>query len=186
MKKRNIIDLGGAAFKGKAHPSFFLLLMCGYYPGVVLVVLLNIIGMQMPLFTIHFVAISIIYLVLCFDYYVIWLLDDRIVYKYPFRLRKRFKSVLLEDVGFIEYRNKTGRYGPNSITILHPKRNVDWKKYKIAFNDRQNEKVYTFLHIMYSRGFDIDISKCIRESLVSNQIKLGMRQGEKLLKGVHY
>lgn len=141
--------------------------------------------MHMPLFTIHFIAISVIYFLLCFDYYNIWLLDDRIVYKYPFRLSGRFKTVLLNDIEFIEYRNKTGKYGPRSIVTLHPKRDVEWKKYKIAFDDRRNRRVYIFLNIMYSRGFDIDISKCIRESLVADQIKLGIPNDAKLMH-VHY
>ena len=186
MTKRNTINLSKAVFKGRSYPPFFVLLLCGYYPGVMIVALLSIVGMQIPLFAMHFIAITVIYTLLFFDYYNVWLLDDRIVYKHPFRPKGKFKTVLLDDVEFIEYRNKTGRSGPRSIAIIHPKRNVNWKKYKIAFNDRKNGKVYTFLNIMYNKGFDIDISKCIRESLVADQIKLGIPNNEKLLKGVHY
>jgi hypothetical protein len=186
MKREGAINLGKAVFKSKTYPPLFLLLLCGFYPGVVIVTLLNINGMQISLFVVSFIAILFVYIILCFDYYTIWLLDDRIVYKYSFRLSGRVRTVLLNDVEFIEYRNKTGRHGPKSIAILRPKGNVDWKKYKVSFNDPRNTRVYIFLNIMYSRGFDIDISKCIREPLVLNQIKLGIQQGEKLLKDVHY
>jgi hypothetical protein len=69
--------------------------------------------------------------------------------------------------------------------ILFPRKDANWKRYKIAFNDWRNKRVFDFLNIMYSRGFEIDISSCIRESLVADQIKLGIRDNKKLLRR-HY
>lgn len=75
--------------------------------------------------------------------------------------------------------------GPRSVVTVYPSKNAQWKEFKIYFNDRKNKDVFIFLNILYTRGFKINISKCVRESLVEDQIALGIRHDEKLM-NVHY
>jgi hypothetical protein len=186
MKKKTVINLSRAVFKGLSYPPPFQVLIGICCLAMLITVSLSKIDDELPFVYIYLaIAGVLLYFILFFEYYNVWLLEDRIVYKYSFRFSGRFKTVLLTDIKHMEYRNKTGRHGPGSIVILFPRKDANWKRYKIAFNDWRNKRVFDFLNIMYSRGFEIDISSCIRESLVADQIKLGIRDNKKLLRR-HY
>ena len=185
MEQKNTINLSKAVFKGKSNPkpdnllvviSCFIVITALHETGVVSIKILNIL---IP------VGIAVLYIVQAVEFFKFWLLDDRIVLKYSFRLRSKFKTILLSEVNRIQYLNRTWKGGPRSIVVIDLGKNARRKEYRIYFNDRKNKNVFVFLNLMYTRGFEIDISKCVRESLVEDQIVLGIQNDEKLIR-VHY
>lgn len=107
MTKRNTINLSKAVFKGKSYPkpgnllvviSCFIAITILHETGVISIKILNLL---VP------VGIVLLYIVQAVEFFRFWLLDDRIVLKYSFRLRYRFKTILLSDVNCIQYINRT-------------------------------------------------------------------------------
>ena len=185
MKKRSTINLSKAVFKGRAYFSFFSLVLAAVTLTMVISVFLPGGPDRTFFYVLFLVGIPALYLMIALAYYKFWLLDDRIVLKYPFRFRNRYRTILLSDVDHLVYKNKLSQSELTSMVIIAGKPNASWKKYELGFNDRKNKNVFVFLHIMYTRGFEIDISTCVRESLVEDQIALGIRNDEKLMY-VHY
>jgi hypothetical protein len=185
MKMKSTINLNKAVFKGRAYFAFFSLVLAALTLTVVISVFLPGGPDRTFIYVLFLVGIPALYLMVSLAYYKFWLMEDRIVIKYPFRFKNRFRTMLLSDVDHIVYMNKLGQNELASKVIIHAKPNATWKRYELGFDDRRNKNVFVFLNIMYTRGFEIDISKCVRESLVEDQIALGIQNDEKLMR-VHY
>jgi len=182
---KSTINLNKAVFKGTAYFAFFSLVMSALFLTICISVFLPGKPDKTFIYVLFLVGIPALYLMVSLVYYKFWLLDDRIVIKYPFRFKNRFRTMLFSDVDYIVYMNRPGQSDLKSKVVIHAKPNATWKRYELGFNDRRNKNVFIFLNIMYTRGFEIDISKCVRESLVEDQIALGIRHDEKLMH-VHY
>ena len=131
MAKRNVINLSKAVFKGRAYFELFSLVLCALFLTMCISVFLPGGPDQTFMYVLFLVGIPSLYLMISLVYYKFWLLEDRIVLKYPFRFRNQYRTMLLSDIDRIAYMNKIAQSGLASIVIIHakpmpPGRNMNW------------------------------------------------------------
>jgi hypothetical protein len=169
--KNNALKKTDFLFKGKGFYNFWEMILCMFFIVSSVHAILLFKSFDAYIIILLFVGAPFLYWITAREFFLFYLYNDFILIRYPFKIKSRRERILLKDIKHLEYRNKNGRGGPRGIVIIYPRNGITFGATRLYFDDWYDKSVFLFLRIMYSKGFEIDITNCIRQEEVLSKIK---------------